>query len=89
MYRIIVLLGQCNSQLERAQQAVNFNQQWESLLSVIHTSFENYQKQLIKIREEQTSLIHLDTIQVIDFWFELSNKTKIILIGYSAKSNRM
>ncbi len=62
--RIIVLLGQCNSQLERAQQAVHFNQQWENLLSIVHVSFEIYQKQLIEIRQEQNSLIHLNTIQV-------------------------
>ncbi|CAF4965383.1 unnamed protein product, partial [Rotaria sp. Silwood1] len=63
--RIIVLLGQCNSQLERTQQTVNFNQQWQSLVSIIHTLFETYQQQLIEIRQEQKSLIHLDTIQNI------------------------
>ncbi|CAF3967665.1 unnamed protein product, partial [Rotaria sp. Silwood1] len=62
---IIVLLGQCNSQLERTQQTVNFNQQWQSLVSIIHTLFETYQQQLIEIRQEQKSLIHLDTIQNI------------------------
>jgi hypothetical protein len=62
-----VLLGQCNSQLERAQQAVDFNQQWENLLKIVQISFEKYQNQLIEIREEQNSLIHLDTIQVIIF----------------------
>ncbi|CAF4342428.1 unnamed protein product, partial [Rotaria magnacalcarata] len=63
--RIIVLLGQCNSQLERAQQAVNFNQQWQSLLAIIHTSFGTYQEQLMEIRQEQKLLIHLDAIQNI------------------------
>jgi hypothetical protein len=62
-----VLLGQCNSQLERAQQAVDFNQQWENLLKIVQISFEKYQNQLIEIREEQNSLVHLDTIQVIIF----------------------
>ncbi len=62
-----MLLGQCNSQLERAQQAVDFNQQWENLLKIVQISFEKYQNQLIEIREEQNSLIHLDTIQVIIF----------------------
>ncbi len=62
-----MLLGQCNSQLERAQQAVDFNQQWENLLKIVQISFEKYQNQLIEIREEQNSLVHLDTIQVIIF----------------------
>ncbi|CAF4202773.1 unnamed protein product, partial [Rotaria magnacalcarata] len=56
---------QCNSQLERAQQAVNFNQQWQSLLAIIHTSFGTYQEQLMEIRQEQKLLIHLDAIQNI------------------------
>jgi hypothetical protein len=63
-FRIIVLLGQCNSQLERAQQTVHFNQQWENLLNTVQTAFQTYQDRLMKIRQEQNSLIHLDTIQV-------------------------
>ena len=63
--RIKVLLGQCNSQLERAQQTLNFNRQWEKYLIEIQSSFEIYQKQLNQIREEQNSLIHLDTIENI------------------------
>ncbi len=59
-----MLLGQCNSQLERAQQTVHFNQQWENLLNIVQTAFQTYQDRLMKIREEQNSLIHLDTIQV-------------------------
>jgi len=62
--RIIVLLGQCDSQLERVQQSVHFNQQWGNLISIVQTSFDNYQKQLLDIRQEQTLLIHLDAIQV-------------------------
>jgi hypothetical protein len=65
--RIIVLLGQCNSQLERVQQAVQFNQQWENLLNTVQRAFEIYQNQLIEIRQEQNSLINLDTIQVMFF----------------------
>lgn len=61
---MIVLLSQCNSQLERAQQAVNFNQQWQSLLLIIHTSFETYREQLMEIRQEHKALVDLDTIQV-------------------------
>ena len=64
-FRIIVLLGQCNSQLEYAQQAARFNQQWESLLHTAQKAFETYQNQLMVIRQEQNSLVHLDTIQVI------------------------
>lgn len=74
-YRIIVLLGQCNSQLERAQQAVDFNQQWEDLLSIVYTSFETYQKQLNGIRQEQNSLIHLDTIQVNQLFSHTYHRT--------------
>jgi hypothetical protein len=65
--RIIVLLGQCTSQLEHAQHAVDFNEQWESALSIVHTSFDTYQKQLTEIHQEQTSLIHLDAIQVLTY----------------------
>ncbi|CAF3804026.1 unnamed protein product [Adineta steineri] len=63
--RIIVLLGQCDRQLERAQQSANFNQQWENLLSIVNKSFEDYQRTLNEIHQEQTFLIHLDTIQDI------------------------
>lgn len=59
-----MLLGQCNSQLERAQQAVRFHDQWQALLKIVQGSFENYQKQLMDIRQEQDSFIHLDAIQV-------------------------
>lgn len=62
--RIIVLLRQCESQLERAQQSMNFSQQWNSLLASVQQSFEQYRRQLMNIRQEQTVLIHFDTIQV-------------------------
>ena len=59
-----MLLGQCNSQLERIQQAVRFHEQWQNLLQIVQVSFETYQRRLLDIREEQDAFIHLDAIQV-------------------------
>lgn len=59
-----MLLGQCNSQLERAQQAVHFSEQWQSLFDTVQSSFDTYQKQLLEIRQEQNSFVDLDAIQV-------------------------
>lgn len=68
--RMIVLLGQCSSQLERSQQAVRFHDQWQALLKIVQGSFENYQRQLMEIRQEQDSFIHLDAIQVPNETFD-------------------
>lgn len=62
--RIIVLLGQCNSQLERTQQSVRFHEQWQNALQIVQVSFEIYQRQLMEIRQEQDAFIDLDAIQV-------------------------
>lgn len=59
-----MLLGQCNSQLERTQQAVRFHEQWQNSLQIVQVSFETYQRRLLDIREEQDAFIHLDAIQV-------------------------
>lgn len=63
-FRIKVLLTQCNSQLERAQQTVDFNRQWKNLLTNLERSIANYHHQLDSIRNEPNSSVNLDTIQV-------------------------
>ena len=43
---------------------MNFSQQWNSLLASVQQVFEQYRRQLVNIRQEQTVLIHFDMIQV-------------------------
>ena len=82
-FRTIVLLGQCNNQLDRAQQTVDFNQQCETSVLALHATLEAYRGHLNALRQESTAL---EAIQVSSFLIHC-DRIRTALLGSRLCSN--